>query len=90
MLSRHDHVTVELRLEMRIFPAFCKKGAPQEHFGRTCADICNCPHNAVMPVQITIKDVPKEVRNELAVRAASQGKSMQEYLRGYPSSYDAW
>lgn len=35
-----------------------------------------------MAVQITIRDVPKEVRDELAARAALQGQSMQEYLRG--------
>jgi plasmid stability protein len=35
-----------------------------------------------MAVQITIRDVPRRVRDELAARAASQGKSMQEYLRG--------
>jgi antitoxin FitA len=34
-----------------------------------------------MSVQITIRDVPDAVRNELAARAALQGKSMQEYLR---------
>lgn len=34
-----------------------------------------------MPVQITIRDVPEQVRDELASRAALQGKSMQEYLR---------
>lgn len=34
-----------------------------------------------MPVQITIRDVPEHVRDELASRAARQGKSMQEYLR---------
>ena len=34
-----------------------------------------------MPVQITIRNVPEEVRDELAVRAALQRKSMQEYLR---------
>lgn len=34
-----------------------------------------------MPVQITIRDVPDEVRDELAARAARQGKSMQEFLR---------
>jgi plasmid stability protein len=34
-----------------------------------------------MRVQITIRDVPGEVRDELAARAAHQGKSMQEYLR---------
>ncbi|MFP3939642.1 MAG: FitA-like ribbon-helix-helix domain-containing protein [Thermoanaerobaculia bacterium] len=35
-----------------------------------------------MGVQITIRDVPTGVRDELASRAAVQGKSMQEYLRG--------
>ena len=34
-----------------------------------------------MGVQITIRDVPDEVRNELAARAARAGQSMQEYLR---------
>lgn len=33
-------------------------------------------------VQITIREVPGEVRDELAARAALQGKSMQEYLKG--------
>lgn len=35
-----------------------------------------------MPVQITIRGVPDEVRDELAARAARQGQSMQRYLRG--------
>lgn len=35
-----------------------------------------------MPVQITIRGVPDEVRDELASRAARQGQSMQQYLRG--------
>lgn len=35
-----------------------------------------------MPVQITIRNVPEEVRDELAVRAALQRQSMQEFLRG--------
>jgi plasmid stability protein len=33
-------------------------------------------------VAITIRDVPHEVRDELAARAARAGKSLQEYLRG--------
>ena len=36
---------------------------------------------ACMAVQITIRDVPDKVRDELAARAARQGKSMQEFLR---------
>ena len=35
-----------------------------------------------MAIQITIRDVPENVRDELAARAALQGKSMQEFLRG--------
>ncbi len=38
--------------------------------------------NASMTVQITIRNVPSEVREELAARAASEGKSLQSYLRG--------
>ena len=34
-----------------------------------------------MAVQITIRGVPEAVRDELAARAALQGKSMQAYLR---------
>lgn len=44
--------------------------------------IClHCPHCACMSVQITIRDVPEAVRDELASRAAREGKSMQEYLK---------
>lgn len=35
-----------------------------------------------MPVQITIRDVPDAVKEELSARAALEGKSMQEYLKG--------
>jgi antitoxin FitA len=35
-----------------------------------------------MAVAITVRDVPDEVRNELAARAARAGRSLQEYLRG--------
>jgi plasmid stability protein len=45
---------------------------------------------------ITVRDVPDEVRDELAARAARGGMSMQEYLRahlidltGRPSASDA-
>ncbi len=34
-----------------------------------------------MAIQINIRDVPEKVRDELASRAAMQGKSMQEFLR---------
>lgn len=35
-----------------------------------------------MSVQITIRGVPREVRNKIAARAAARGQSMQQYLRG--------
>ena len=34
-----------------------------------------------MPVQITIRDVPEAVRDQIAVRAARQHQSMQGFLR---------
>ena len=34
-----------------------------------------------MPVQITIRDVPEAVRDQLAARAALQHQSMQGFLR---------
>ncbi len=34
-----------------------------------------------MAVQITIRGVPEEVRDELAERAALRGQSMQKFLR---------
>jgi plasmid stability protein len=49
-----------------------------------------------MAVQITIRDVPEPVRDELAARAARQGKSLQEFLRAEfermaaRPSIDAW
>lgn len=35
-----------------------------------------------MGVAVTVRDVPSEVRDELAARAARAGKSLQEYVRG--------
>lgn len=35
-----------------------------------------------MSVSVTIRDVPDEVRDELAARAARSGRSLQEFLRG--------
>lgn len=37
-------------------------------------------HNSSMPTSITIRNVPDEVRDELASRAALGGKSLQEHL----------
>lgn len=41
---------------------------------------CTCCHTACMP-SITVRDVPDATRDELAARAARQGRSLQEYLR---------
>jgi plasmid stability protein len=35
-----------------------------------------------MSVAMTVREVPNDVRDELAARAARAGKSLQEYLRG--------
>lgn len=37
-------------------------------------------HNACMATSITIRNVPDEVRDELAERAARKGQSLQAYL----------
>ena len=37
-------------------------------------------YNAGMTVAITIRNVPNEVRDELAARAARSGRSLQEFL----------
>jgi hypothetical protein len=39
-------------------------------------------HSGVMPTVISIRNVPDEVRDELASRAGRSGRSLQEYLRG--------
>ncbi len=60
------------------------------------ADRCPECQNAGMPVQITIRGVPENVRDELASRAALRRQSMQEFLRGELEriaarpSRDAW
>ncbi|MDP8927197.1 MAG: hypothetical protein M3O70_01095 [Actinomycetota bacterium] len=38
-------------------------------------------HNAAMPRSITIRNVPDDVHDELATRAARVGRSLQEHLR---------
>lgn len=56
----------------------------------------HCWYYDSMSVQITVRDVPEKVRDELASRAALQGKSMQEFLRAELErlaarpSVDAW
>ena len=39
-----------------------------------------CSYIGSMTVAITIRNVPDEVRDELAARAARSGRSLQEYL----------
>ena len=63
---------------------------------RMLAKYMYCIQYAGMSVQITIRDVPEKVRDELAARAALQGKSMQEFLSAEllriasRPSIDAW
>jgi antitoxin FitA len=49
--------------------------------GVALPEALQCSYNACMPVAITVRDVPDEVRDELASRAALAGQSLQEYLR---------
>lgn len=42
-----------------------------------------------MPVSMTIRDVPDDVRDALAARAARAGQSLQEYVRGQLSALAA-
>ena len=44
------------------------------------AEGCSNMQNAIMP-SITIRDVPKTTRDELAAKAARSGRSLQQYLR---------
>jgi len=39
-------------------------------------------YSDAMPTVISIRNVPDEVRDELAARAGLSGRSLQEYLRG--------
>lgn len=64
--------------------------------GGVLAKRMHCLQYDFMSVQITIRDVPEKVRDELAARAALQGKSMQEFLSAElvrlasRPSIDAW
>jgi plasmid stability protein len=42
---------------------------------------CSCSQQNASVTSITIRDVPDEVRDELAARAARAGRSLQEHLR---------
>jgi antitoxin FitA len=67
-----------------------------EDVKNTLARCPHCWHYDSMAIQINIRDVPEKVRDELAARAALQGKSMQEFLRAELErlaarpSIDAW
>jgi antitoxin FitA len=39
-----------------------------------------CSYSAAIPVAVTVRNVPDQVRNELASRAAAKGWSLQEFL----------
>lgn len=55
-----------------------------------------CMQNACMATTLTIRNVPEEVRDELAARAALAGQSLQEYVLARvvelarKPSLDAW
>src|SRR5688572_6311055 len=63
-------------------------GTPEDS-RHALADHMQCWQSDSMSIQITIRDVPEKVRDELAARAALQGKSMQEYLRAELERLDA-
>ena len=46
----------------------------------TAAGASGSQNDRAMAVQITIREVPESVRDELASRAAAEGKSMQQFL----------
>jgi antitoxin FitA len=73
--------------------------AGPKKYAAFCVPLAGCPHcwhYDSVAVQINIRDVPEKVRDELAARAALQGKSMQEFLRSELErlaarpSIDAW
>jgi PIN domain nuclease of toxin-antitoxin system len=74
----------------------CTAGARSSPPANTLARCHHCWHYESMAIQINIRDVPERVRDELAARAALQGKSMQEFLRAELErlaarpSIDAW
>jgi antitoxin FitA len=39
-----------------------------------------CSYNGVMTTAITVRNVPEDVRDELAARASRSGRSLQEFL----------
>jgi plasmid stability protein len=53
---------------------------PTHAEARTLAFQQQTQHHGGMPVSITIRNVPSDVRDELAARAARSGQSLQEYL----------
>jgi plasmid stability protein len=86
-------------IRRRIYKAFTIHALGHEANVNTVATLANmtcCWHYESMAIQINIRDVPEKVRDELAARAALQGKSMQEFLRAELErlaarpSVDAW
>ena len=77
-VGRRVAIEIELR-EIDALREVQQMGAGQ------CAVLAECGQcwqNAGMAKQITIRNVPDDVCDELAARAAEQRQSMQEYLRG--------
>jgi len=64
-----------------VSPSDNSGSAPRRTDTRSFALRLRCCHNDSMSVQITIRGVPERVKDELASRAALQGKSMEEFLR---------
>ena len=86
--SASSDVDLEARKEDGSYPEDClyaltaaERIAGMHDTITAIADGMLCWQNACMGIQITIRDVSEKVRDELASRAALQGKSMQEYLR---------
>ncbi len=69
---------MSLPIQSRLDPLF--HGREKNERGSTLARTPVCSYSACMPVAITIRNVPDEVRDELAARAARSGRSLQEYL----------
>jgi len=85
-----DHLPTENAVELRgepvrgcAWPPEClssPEAAREDPLTYLLAIRCGCMQTGCM-TSITIRDVPDEVRDELAARARLSGRSLQEYLR---------
>jgi plasmid stability protein len=55
-------------------------GRPDSRTYRRVVSWRQCSYNGVMATAITVRNVPEEVRDELAARASRSGRSLQEFL----------